>query len=63
MNSTNCTSETILKQIDSKPYTVWNLTPKGWIIITPYNMNGKIQLRSVRTMQLKNEEKRSINLI
>ncbi len=49
-------------QIVSKPYTVWNLTPKGWIIIAPHDINEKYKLRSVQIIKLGSDGK-PLNLI
>ncbi len=57
-----------MSQINAKPYTVWNLTPKGWFVISSYcnNVNERIKypIKTIATIQLQNEEKpESIKLI
>lgn len=39
-------------QIDAKPYTVWHLTPKGWIIIKPF-ITDTYTFKTVQTVQIK----------
>jgi hypothetical protein len=48
-------------QIDAKPYTVWNLTPKGWFVISSFynNVNERIKypIKTIATVQLNTDEK------
>ena len=43
-------------QIDAKPYTVWNLTPRGWTIIKPFLVD-KYTFKTIQTIELKDNEK------
>jgi len=48
-------------QIDAKPYTVWNLTPKGWFVISSslqyINDHTKYPTKTISTVQLNIDEK------
>jgi hypothetical protein len=48
-------------QLDAKPYTVWNLTPKGWFVISSFynNVNERIKypIKTIATVQLNTDEK------
>ncbi len=57
-----------MSQIDARPYTVWNLTPKGWFVISSYynnvNERTKYPMKTIATVQLQGEEKpESLKLI
>jgi hypothetical protein len=55
-------------QIDAKPYTVWNLTPKGWFVISSsfQHTNDRIKypIKTIETVQLNTDQKsESLKLI
>ncbi len=57
-----------MSQIDARPYTVWNLTPKGWFVISSYynivNERIKYPIKTITNVQLQSEEKpESLKLI